>query len=115
MADRPPPGADVSRGTRLGQATYQVVAVLAVLAHLLVVGPLVLLTLAMIIPPGADVVGLVLKAIVVVAWFGLGYVGVRAWNRASWWIVAVPIVTFVLVYQVIRFGSESIGWWLIGY
>ena len=115
MADQPPPDADVSRGTRLGQATYQVVAVLAVLAHLLVVGPLVLLTLAMIIPPGADVVGLVLKAIVVVAWFGLGYVGVRAWNRASWWIVAVPIVTFVLVYQVIQFGSRSIGWWLIGY
>jgi hypothetical protein len=85
------------------------------LAHLLVVGPLCLLALAMTIPPGADVVGLALKAIVVVAWFGLGYVGIRAWRRTSWWIVAVPIVTFVLVYQVIQFGTKSIGWFLIGY
>ena len=86
------------------------------LAHLLIVGPLCLLALALTVPPGAELGGLALKAIVVAVWFGLGYVGIRAWRRNSWWVVVVPFVAFVLIYQLIRIGNDVVGWHLnIGY
>ena len=85
------------------------------LAHLLIVGPLCLFTLVFAGPPGAEWVGLVLKGIIAVVWFGFGYLGLKAWSLKSRWVIAVPIVAFCLVYLVIRVGS-SLGWYLnIGY
>ncbi len=115
MADQPPPDADVPLTTRLAGIGYQLVALLAMLAHLLIVGPLCLLTLVLGAPPGGELVVLALKGIVVAVWFGLGYLGIRAWNQRSWWVVAVPIVAFCLVFVVIGIGNGS-GWYLpMGY
>lgn len=95
---------------------YEVVALLAMLAHLLIVGPFCLLALALTVPPGAELGGLALKALVVAVWFGLGYVGISAWRRNSWSVVVVPFVAFVLVYLLILIGNEGVGWYLnIGY
>jgi len=48
-------------------------------------------------------------------WFGSGNLGIRAWNQKSWWVVAVPIVAFCLVFVVIGIGNGS-GWYLpMGY
>jgi hypothetical protein len=116
MADHPPPDPDVPVGTRLVESAYQVVALLSMLAHLLIVGPLCLLTLGLTVPPGADLGGFMLKAIVVLVWFGMGYVGIKAWDRKSWWVVAVPIIALVLVVGVILTGNDMVGWYLnIGY
>jgi hypothetical protein len=101
--------------TRLVEVVYQVVALLAMLAHLLIVGPLCLLTLVMTIPPGSELIGLALKAIVVVMWFGLGYLGLQAWKQKSWWVIVIPIVSFCLVLLVLRVGTYAIDWFLIGY
>jgi len=115
VADEPPPKTDVSPTRRLAAAGYQLVALLAMLAHLLIVGPLCLLTLVLGAPPGEELVVLALKGIVVAVWFGFGYLGIRAWNQKSWWVVAVPIVAFCLVFVVIGIGNGS-GWYLpMGY
>ena len=85
------------------------------LAHLVIVGPVCLLTLVLSGPPGAEWFGLVLKAIIVAVWFGFGYLGLRAWGQKSWWVIAVPIVSLCLVFLVIGIGN-SVGWYLnIGY
>ena len=89
---------------------YPVVAVLAVLAHVFIVGPLCLLVVVLS-GPGAGWFGLVIKAVILVTWFGLGYLGIRAWNRRSWWVLAVPIVAFCMVMLIIGVGN-NLGWYL---
>ena len=85
--------------TRLVEVVYQVVALLAMLAHLLIVGLLCLLTLVMTIPPGSELIGLALKAM----------------KQKSWWVIVIPIVSFCLVLLVLRVGTYAIDWFLIGY
>jgi len=102
--------------TRFGEIVYQVVALLAMLAHLLIVGPLSLIALALTVPPGAELGGLVLKAMVGIVWLGMGYLGIRAWRRNSWLVIVAPIVAFILVYVLILTGNDVVGWYLnIGY
>jgi hypothetical protein len=106
---------DDSPARRVAGPVYQVVALLAMLAHLLIVGPFCLLTLGFTGPSGADVVGLVLKAIVVAVWIGLGYLGLRAWDQRSWWVVAVPVVALCIVFPMIGIFN-GLGWYMnIGY
>ena len=102
--------------TRLAEIGYQVVGLLAMLVYLLIVGPVCLVTLALTVPPDAELGGLALKAMVVVVWFGMGYVGIRASNRKSWWVIVVPVVAFILVYLLILTGNDIVHWYLnIGY
>ena len=101
---------------RRGEVVYHVLAVAAVLGHLLLVGPLTLLALYLRPEPGTELAATVLKCLLVVSWFGLGWVGIRAWTRRSWVVVAVPFVSFAIAWGVILIGNETIGWTLtIGY
>ena len=73
---------------RAGEVVYHVLALAALAAHLLLV----------------------------VSWFGFAWVGIRAWTRRSWVVVAVPFVSFSVAWVVILIGNETIGWTLtIGY
>ncbi len=101
---------------RAGEVVDHVLALAAMAAHLLLVGPLSLLALYLRPEPGTDLAAIVLKLLLVVSWFGLGWVGIRAWTRRSWVVAAVPFVWLSVAWVVILIGNETIGWTLtIGY
>lgn len=95
-----------------GEIAYQGLALLAMLAHLVVVGPLSLLALYLAPHRGTELVAFVLKALVVGGWCGLGLAGIKAWRERSWAVVTVPILSFCLVWILILIGNGTIGWGL---
>jgi hypothetical protein len=101
---------------RLGEVVYHVLALAAILAHVLLVGPLSLLALYLRPDPATELAAVVLKGLLVVSWFGLGWAGIRAWIRRSWVVVPIPFLSFSIAWVVILIGNETIGWTLpIGY
>jgi hypothetical protein len=120
--DRPGPGrrAGIRRSearlSTLGRIVYHVLALLSLLIHLAIGGLLTALTLSLVPPPGAAVVALILKGLVIAVWGGFAILGVIAWRDRRWSVIAVPIVAFLLVGILKSIGDVTIGWTLgIGY
>ncbi|MDP9246851.1 MAG: hypothetical protein M3O95_01975 [Candidatus Dormibacteraeota bacterium] len=96
--------------SRSGQVAYHSLALLAMLAHLVVVGPWTLVVLASSSPPGTGLATLLLKLLVFSTWCGLSVIGIAAWSDRSWRVVAVPIVSFGLASILHEVGKSALGW-----
>lgn len=102
--------------SRIGAVAYHGAALMAMAAQLVVVGLFSLVVLTFVPARGTEVVALVLKALVVLVWGGLGLVGLFAWRDRRWAVVAVPIGSFFLVALLKGIGDAVIHWTLgIGY
>ena len=97
---------------RPGEVAFHAVAAVALLAHVLVVGPLSLLALYLRPEPGTEGAALVLKVLIAGAWFGLGLAGIRSWRSRSWAVVGVPFVSFSIAWLLVLVGNETIRWTL---
>jgi hypothetical protein len=74
------------------------------------------LTLSLVPPPGAAVLALILKGLVIAVWGGFAILGLIAWRDRRWSVIAVPIVAVLLVGILKAIGDVTIGWTLgIGY
>jgi len=74
------------------------------------------LTLSLVPPPGAALLALILKGLVIAVWGGFAIFGLVAWRDGRWSVIAVPIVAFLLVGILKSIGDVTIGWTLgIGY
>jgi hypothetical protein len=100
----------------LGQVVYHGLALLAMLAHLLVVGLLVLVVLKLSSPPEAAFATLVLKTLIGVVWLGVGLAGIMVWRAHRWSVVSIPFVSAVPIWLLTVAGGNSLGWTLpLGY
>ena len=94
----------------LGAGVYQGLALLAMLAHVVVVGPFALLFLYTTPYPIHAVSTIVLKALIVVVWFGALVLGVTAWRGRRWLVILVPILSFGVVWLAGQIGTSQLGW-----
>jgi hypothetical protein len=102
--------------SRLGGIAYHALALLAMLAHLVVVGLLGLVVLSLVPAEGTEIPALALKTLIALVWGGLGLIGLNAWRQRSWVVVAVPVVSFCLVALGKGIGDAAVHWTLgIGY
>jgi hypothetical protein len=99
--------------SRVAEYAYQGAAVLAMVAHVVIVGPLAVVGLAMIASRGTELVALALKVLVAATWIGVGIFGIRAWRDRSWGVIGAPILSFFLIWMLILFGNLTIKWGII--
>ena len=67
-------------------------------------------------PVSTEGQSLALQVAVVVAWFVLLALGLVAWVKGSWFVLAVPVVFGLVVLGVVEFGGQALGWsFKIGY
>lgn len=91
---------------------YPGLGIIAMLAHILIVGPLSLFALYLEPFRAYEIPTVVLKALIVVSWCGFGFVGIRAWRARSWAVIPVPIVSFGIIWFLMDIGISNLGWTL---
>ena len=93
-----------------GAGVYQGLALLAMLAHVVVVGLFALLLLYTTSYPIHVVATILLKTLIVLVWFGALVLGVTAWRERRWRVILVPMVTFGVVWLAGQIGTTQLGW-----
>lgn len=90
---------------------YHALALLALLVHLST-AIYVLLAMALTVPSGMEVVGLVWKLVVVATWFVVLGAAIPQWLRRRWVVVLFPLITIVCFGILNMIGTDLIGTFL---
>lgn len=92
------------------------IAALALLFQVVVVGLVSLLKLSLSSPPGTETVLLILKGAVALSWVAFTVVGLVAWTRRDWLVIAAPIGALAVLLAIDWIGTNAPHWYLpLGY
>lgn len=95
---------------------FHLLAGSALLVHCALVFLALLLMALFDIPVNTEGQSLALHVAVVVAWVVLLALGLVAWVKGSWFVLAVPVAFGLVVLGVVEFGGQALGWsFEIGY